>query len=67
MPIQRRGSRRGLPQVAQFNPFDDQELGPQWRRLPPATRSTVTDLMVRLPSEHRRSDGPGTVGERHDD
>ena len=27
MPSQRRGSRRGLPQVAQFNLFDDQELG----------------------------------------
>ncbi|HEY6456043.1 MAG TPA: hypothetical protein VIY90_12275 [Steroidobacteraceae bacterium] len=67
MPSQRRGSRRGLPQVAQFNLFDDQELGPQWRQLPPATQLMVTDLMVRLLSEHRRSNGPGTAGERCDD
>ena len=36
-------------------------------KLPPAIRLTVTDLMVRLLSKHRRSDGPGTVGERCDD
>jgi len=55
MATQRRGSRRRRPQVVQFGLFDDQRVGPQWRQLPPATRLAVTELMVRLLSEHRRS------------
>ncbi len=67
MPSLRRGSRRQVPQVVQFTLFDDQQVGPQWRHLPPATRLAVTDLMVRLLSEHRRSERPDTAGERYDD
>lgn len=67
MPSQRRGSRRRLPQVVQFSLFDDQQVGPQWRQLPSATRSAVTELMVYLLSEHRRSERLSVAGERSDD
>ena len=59
--------RRQPLQVPQFDLFGDQGLGPLWRQLPPATRVTVTELMVRLLSERRRSASQGTVGERCDD
>lgn len=58
MPSQCRGSRRQPLQVVQFSLFDNQQVGPQWRQLPPATRSAVTELMVHMLSEHRRSERP---------
>jgi hypothetical protein len=67
MPSQRRGSRSRQPQVVQFSLFDNQPVGPQWRQLPPATRSAVTELMVQLLSEHRRSERLYVAGERSDD
>jgi hypothetical protein len=67
MPSQRRGSRRRLPQVVQFSLFDNQQVGPQWRQLPPSTRSAVTELMVHLLSEHRRSERLYVAGEPSDD
>jgi hypothetical protein len=67
MPSQRRGSRRQLPQVVQFSLFDNQQVGPQWRQLPPTTRLAVIELMVHLLSEHRRSERPYVAGERSDD
>jgi hypothetical protein len=67
MPSQRRGSRRQLPQVVQFSLFDNQQVGPQWRHLPPTTRLAVIELMVHLLSEHRRSERPYVAGERSDD
>ena len=67
MPSQRRSLRRRLPQVVQFGLFDDQQVGPQWRQLPRATRLAVTELMARLLSEHRQSERLSTAGERCDD
>jgi hypothetical protein len=67
MPSQRRGSRRQLRQVLQFGLFDDQQVGPQWLQLPPATQLAVTELMVRLLSDHRRPEGLSAAGERRDD
>jgi len=67
MPSQRRSSRRRLPQVVQFGLFDDQQVGPQWRQLPPSTQLAVTELMARLLSEHRQSERPPAAGERCDD
>ena len=67
MPSQRRGSKSRQPQVVQFSLFDNQPVGPQWRQLPPATRSAVTELMVQLLSEHRRSERLYVAGERSDD
>ena len=61
------GYRKQPPQVPQLDLFGEQDPGPQWQQLPLATRSTVTDLMVRLLSEHQRSGGPGVVGEHCDD
>jgi hypothetical protein len=67
MPSQCRGSRRRPLQVVQFSLFDNQQVGPQWRQLPPATRSAVTELMVHMLSEHRRSERLHVAGERIDD
>ena len=67
MPSQCRGSRRRPLQVVQFSLFDNQQVGPQWRQLPPATRSAVTELMVQMLSEHRRSERLYVAGERIDD
>jgi hypothetical protein len=67
MPSQCRGSRRRPLQVVQFSLFDNQQVGPQWRQLPPATRSAVTELMVHMLSEHRRSERLYVAGERIDD
>ena len=67
MPSQRRSSRRQPLHVVQFSLFDNQQVGPQWRQLPPATRSAVTELMVHMLSEHRRSERLHVVGERIDD
>lgn len=67
MPSQCRGSRRRPLQVVQFSLFDNQQVGPQWRQLPPATRSAVTELMVHMLSEHRRSERLYAAGERIDD
>jgi hypothetical protein len=67
MASQRRGSRRRLSQVVQIGLFEHQPVGPQWRQLPPATRLAVTELMVRLLSEHRRSERLPAAGERCDD
>jgi hypothetical protein len=69
MPMrdQRRVLKTYQPTVAQFDLFRTQGPEPQWRQLPQATRSTVTDLMARLLSEHRRSEGLGAGGERRDD
>jgi hypothetical protein len=67
MPSQRHSLRRRLPQVVQFGLFDDQQVGPQWRQLPLATRLAVTELMARLLSEHRQSERLPAAGERRDD
>lgn len=67
MPSQRRGSRRQLPQVVQFSLFDNHQVRPQWQQLPPAIRLAVTELMVHLLSEHRRSERLSVAGERCDD
>jgi hypothetical protein len=67
MRNQRRVHRTHQPEVPQFDLFRTQDPEPQWRQLPQVTRSTVTDLMARLLSEHRRSEGLGAVGERRDD
>jgi hypothetical protein len=66
MPSLHRGFGTQRPQVLQFNLFDHQHVGPQWRHLPPATRLAVSDLMVRLLSEHR-SERPDPTGERRND
>ena len=66
MRSQRHDSKRQLPQV-QFVLFDNQQVGPQWRQLPLATRLAVTELMVRLLSEHRRSERLSAAGVRCDD
>ena len=67
MPSQCHRCRRQPPQVPQFDLFGDQDLGPLWRQLPPAIRLAVTELMVRLLSESRRSVSQGTARERCDD
>jgi hypothetical protein len=67
MPSQRRGSRRQLSQVVQFSLFDNHQAGPQWRQLPPAIRLAVTELMVHLLNEHRRSERLSVAGERCND
>jgi len=66
MPSQRRSSRRRLPQAIQFGLFDDQQVGPQWRQLPAATRLALTELMARLLSEDQQSERR-PAGERRDD
>jgi hypothetical protein len=67
MRSQRLVPRNHQREAPQLDLFRTQEPEPQWRQLPQETRSTVTDLMARLLSEHRRPESRVALGERHDD
>ena len=59
------GITSGKPRSSICSGLEEPE--PQWRQLPQETRSTVTDLMARLLSEHRRPESHVALGEWHDD